>query len=54
MPCIIWMCRGCPADLTQRNGRILRQGNDNKEVSIFNYITENTFDSYLWQILEQK
>lgn len=43
-----------PADLTQRNGRILRQGNDNKEVSIFNYITENTFDSYLWQILEQK
>ncbi len=43
-----------PADLTQRNGRILRQGNENKEVSIFNYITENTFDSYLWQILEQK
>ena len=37
-----------PADLTQRNGRILRQGNENKEVSIFNYITENTFDSYLW------
>ena len=43
-----------PADLTQRNGRILRQGNENKAVSIFNYITENTFDSYLWQILEQK
>ncbi len=43
-----------PADLTQRNGRILRQGNENREVSIFNYITENTFDSYLWQILEQK
>ncbi len=43
-----------PADLTQRNGRILRQGNENEEVSIFNYITENTFDSYLWQILEQK
>ncbi len=43
-----------PADLTQRNGRILRQGNKNQEVSIFNYITENTFDSYLWQILEQK
>ena len=43
-----------PSDLTQRNGRILRQGNENKEISIFNYITENTFDSYLWQILEQK
>ncbi|MBQ1770048.1 MAG: DEAD/DEAH box helicase family protein [Turicibacter sp.] len=43
-----------PADLTQRNGRILRQGNMNEEVSIFNYITENTFDAYLWQILEQK
>lgn len=43
-----------PADLTQRNGRILRQGNENGEVSIFNYITENTFDAYLWQILEQK
>lgn len=43
-----------PADLTQRNGRILRQGNENSEVSIFNYITEQTFDAYLWQILEQK
>lgn len=43
-----------PADLTQRNGRILRQGNENDEVSIFNYITEQTFDAYLWQILEQK
>lgn len=43
-----------PADLTQRNGRILRQGNDNAEVSIFTYITENTFDAYLYQILEQK
>lgn len=43
-----------PADLTQRNGRILRQGNENEEVSIFNYITEQTFDAYLWQILEQK
>lgn len=43
-----------PSDLTQRNGRILRQGNENEEVSIFNYITENTFDAYLWQILEQK
>lgn len=43
-----------PSDLTQRNGRILRQGNENEEVFIFNYITENTFDAYLWQILEQK
>jgi len=43
-----------PADLIQRNGRVLRQGNDNEEVSIYNYITEQTFDSYLWQILEQK
>lgn len=38
-----------PADLTQRNGRILRRGNENKEISIFNYITADTFDSYLWQ-----
>lgn len=37
-----------PADLTQRNGRILRQGNENDEISIFNYITEQTFDAYLW------
>ena len=43
-----------PSDLIQRNGRILRQGNDNPEISIFNYITEQTFDAYLWQILEQK
>lgn len=43
-----------PSDLIQRNGRILRQGNENEEVSIYNYITENTFDSYLYQILEQK
>lgn len=43
-----------PADLIQRNGRIVRQGNENEEVSIYNYITEQTFDAYLWQILEQK
>nr|WP_317358752.1 DUF4314 domain-containing protein [uncultured Tyzzerella sp.] len=43
-----------PDQLTQRNGRILRQGNENKEVEIFNYITEGSFDSYLWQILENK
>ncbi|MDE6357244.1 MAG: hypothetical protein K2L15_01485, partial [Eubacteriales bacterium] len=40
--------------LIQRNGRILRQGNENKEVEIFNYITEGSFDSYLYQILENK
>ena len=43
-----------PDQLTQRNGRILRQGNENKEVEIFNYITEGSFDSYLYQILENK
>ena len=37
-----------PADLEQRSGRIIRQGNENKEVHIFRYVTENTFDSYLW------
>ncbi|SFH15176.1 Helicase conserved C-terminal domain-containing protein [Enterocloster clostridioformis] len=37
-----------PSDLIQRDGRILRQGNENEEISIFNYITENTFDAYLW------
>ncbi len=43
-----------PADLTQRNGRIIRQGNMNKEVQIYNYVTEGTFDAYLWQTLENK
>ena len=43
-----------PADLTQRNGRIIRQGNQNKEVQIYNYVTEGTFDAYLWQTLENK
>lgn len=37
-----------PADLEQRSGRIVRQGNENKEVNIYRYITENTFDAYLW------
>ena len=41
-----------PDQLTQRNGRILRQGNENKEVEIFNYITEGSFDSYLYVRLE--
>ncbi|MCD8354384.1 MAG: SNF2-related protein, partial [Clostridiales bacterium] len=43
-----------PADMTQRNGRIIRQGNRNKRVQIFNYVTEGTFDAYLWQTLENK
>ena len=43
-----------PADLAQRNGRIIRQGNDNPEVDIFTYVTENTFDSYLYQLVENK
>ncbi len=43
-----------PADLEQRAGRIVRQGNENKDVYIFRYITENTFDAYLWQIIENK
>ena len=43
-----------PADLEQQEGRILRQGNQNKKVKIFRYVTENTFDAYMWQILENK
>ncbi|EPE8383219.1 helicase-related protein [Streptococcus pyogenes] len=43
-----------PADLEQRSGRIVRQGNENKEVNIYRYITENTFDAYLWQTIENK
>jgi len=43
-----------PADLEQRAGRIVRQGNENKKVNIFRYVTENTFDSYLWQTIENK
>lgn len=43
-----------PADLEQRAGRIVRQGNENKEVSIYRYVTENTFDAYLWQTIENK
>ena len=42
------------SDMTQRNGRIIRQGNMNKEVKVFNYVTEGTFDSYLFQTLENK
>lgn len=43
-----------PADMVQREGRIIRQGNENKEVSIFRYITEGSFDAYSWQLLETK
>ena len=43
-----------PADMTQRNGRIIRQGNQNKEVQIYQYVTEGTFDAYLYQTLENK
>ena len=43
-----------PADLEQRSDRIVRQGNENKEVHIYRYITENTFDAYLWQTIENK
>ena len=43
-----------PGDLEQRSGRIIRQGNRNKEVHIYRYVTEGTFDSYLWQTLENK
>ena len=43
-----------PSDMTQRNGRIIRQGNQNHEVQIYQYVTEGTFDSYLYQTLENK
>ena len=43
-----------PSDMTQRNGRIIRQGNQNKQVYVYNYVTEGTFDAYLWQTLENK
>ena len=47
-------CPWKPSDLEQQEGRILRQGNQNDKVKIFRYVTENTFDSYMWQILESK
>ena len=47
-------CPWKPSDLEQQEGRILRQGNRNQKVQIFRYVTENTFDSYMWQILENK
>ena len=45
-------CPWRPGDLEQRSGRIIRQGNRNKEVHIYRYVTESTFDAYLWQTVE--
>ena len=47
-------CPWRPSDLQQREGRIVRQGNENPEVDIYTYVTENTFDSYLFQLVESK
>ena len=47
-------CPWRPSDLEQRNGRIIRQGNENPKVDIYNYITQGTFDAYLYQLVEQK
>lgn len=47
-------CPWRPGDLTQRSGRIIRQGNENEQVKIFRYVTEDTFDAYLWQTVENK
>lgn len=47
-------CPWRPADLQQREGRIIRQGNDNPEVDIYSYVTEQTFDAYLYQLVESK
>ena len=47
-------CPWRPGDLEQRGGRIIRQGNRNKEVHIYRYVTEGTFDAYLWQTIENK
>ena len=47
-------CPWRPSDLQQREGRIIRQGNENDEVDIYTYVTENTFDSYLYQMVENK
>ena len=44
----------CPSDMEQRDGRIERQGNENPEVQIYRYVTDRTFDAYLYQMLENK
>ena len=50
----MWNCPWRPADLAQRDGRILRQGNLNEEVAIYRWITRSSFDAYLWQTVERK
>ncbi len=47
-------CPWRPSDLQQREGRIIRQGNENEEIEIYSYVTEQTFDSYLYQLVESK
>ena len=47
-------CPWRPSDLTQRNGRMIRQGNQNDKVHVYSYVTEGTFDAYLYQLVEQK
>ena len=47
-------CPFRPSDIEQREGRILRQGNKNEEVNIYRYVTKDTFDAYLWQMVENK
>ena len=47
-------CPWRPSDLQQREGRIIRQGNENSEVDIYSYVTEGTFDAYLYQLVESK
>ena len=47
-------CPWRPADLTQRNGRGIRQGNENEEIEVYTYVTEGTFDAYLYQLVENK
>ena len=47
-------CPWRPSDLEQRSGRIVRQGNENPQVDIYRYVTEQTFDAYLYQLVEGK
>lgn len=47
-------CAWKPSDLTQRNGRMIRQGNENEKVFVYSYVTEKTFDAYMYQLVEQK
>lgn len=47
-------CPWRPADLEQRSGRIIRQGNEQDEVEIYRYVTKDTFDAYMWQLVENK